>query len=81
MIDELKTPEGALPRLVQDTMVHLVRQSGPLSLVRVALPAAWDGAAFAAGMAARYAERGHAGVRVVVLPTEGEPRLLSVLIG
>lgn len=81
MIDDLKTFDGALHRLTHDTLIHLVRQSGALSVVRVAIPAAWDAAAFADGMSKNYAERGHHAVRVFVVPTEGEPRLLSVAIG
>lgn len=81
MIDDLKAPETAMDRLAHDTLVHLVRQSGPLSLVRVAIPATWDAERFAEGLSARYAGRGHPGVRVTVLPTEGEPRLLSVVVG
>lgn len=81
MIDDLKAPDTAATRLAHDTLVHLVRQSGPLSRVRVAIPGTWDAGAFAARLAALYAERGHDGVEVTVLPTAGEPRLLSVIVG
>ena len=80
-MEELRTFEGALNRLVHDTMVHLVRGTGPLRLVRVAIDPSWDADAFAAGMRAAYAERGHPDVEIMVLPATKDPRLLSVRIG
>lgn len=81
MHEELTTPERAVVRLMKDTLIHLVRQSGPLRFVRVALPEAWDAAGFAGALSEAYAERGHDGVEVMVVPTTGEPRLLSVICG
>lgn len=79
-MEELKTFDGALRRLLHDTLLHLVRQSGDLEQVRVAIPPGWDKEAFATGLAAGYAERGQADVRVTVLDTQGDPRLLSVVM-
>ena len=79
MHEELGTPERAAARLVHDTLVHLVRKPGQPRMVRVALPEAWDAAAVAQAMRSAYVERGFVEVEVVVLPTTGEPRLLSVV--
>jgi hypothetical protein len=79
MHDELTTPERAAARLVHDTLVHLVRRPGRLQVVRVAISAGWDEAEFARSMRDLYAARGLDGVQVHVLPTEGDPRLLSVV--
>jgi len=78
---QLQTPEGAVQRLSHDTLIHLVRQSGPLRGVRVAIQASWDSARFREDMAAHLATLGWPGVEVVCLPTQAEPRLLSVWFG
>lgn len=80
MHEELRTPEAAVRRLAHDTLVHLVRKPGHLRMVRVAIPAAWDAMAFQDAMVAVYAERGWEDVQVVVLATDGDPRLLSVVV-
>lgn len=80
MHDELTTFDRAVARLAGDTWVHLVRQQGRAPVqVRVAIPDAWDAAAFAAALGAVYAERGMPDVQVDVLTTAGDPRLLSVV--
>ncbi len=76
---ELASADLAVPRLVHDTLVHLVRRPGALVGVRVAAPQAWDADALREAMVEAYAARGLHGVEVTVLPTSGEPRLLSVV--
>jgi hypothetical protein len=56
-----------------------VRQRGPLRVVRVAIPEAWDEGACRTALASQYAERGYEDVVVAVLRTPGDPRLLSVV--
>ncbi len=80
MHEELSTPERAVARIAHDTLVLLVRRPGQLELVRVAVPEAWDGDAFATGLVATYAARDLVDVTVMVVPTTGEPRLLSVVL-
>lgn len=82
MHEELATFDRAVARIAHDTLVHLVRQNGRApALVRVAVPEAWDPADFATRLAETYAERGLGEVAVDPVPTKGEPRLLSVLLG
>ncbi len=80
MHDDLATFERAVRRIAQDTLVHLVRQEGrEPAFVRVAVPEAWAVDDFAAALTAEYAARGFGPVQVQALPTQGEPRLLSVV--
>ena len=78
--ESLSTFDSAVHRIAHDTLVHLVRDgAGQLLMVRVAVPQPWDRSAFATALARKYADRGLGEVEVQALPTDGEPRLLSVV--
>ena len=80
MHEDLFEPETAALRLVHDVMVHVVRKPGTLRLVRALIPEGWDVELITGYMDAALVEKGLFGVHVHLEHTEGEPRLLSVLI-
>ena len=80
MHPDLMTPETAAQRLVHDVMVHVVRKPGTLRLVRALIPEGWDVGLVKRHMDAALVDKGLFGVHVHLDHTEGEPRLLSVLI-
>jgi len=76
----LDTPEKAAERLVGDTLVHLIRKPGVLSVVRVSHPPHFDAEVFKGLLLNAYSERGQDAVRIFLARREGDPRLLSVAI-
>jgi hypothetical protein len=80
MHEELETLATAAKRLAHDTFVHVIRQNGHLDMVRLAIPAAWDADAFVDALQAEFRARDFPDVRVFVRTTEGDPRLLSVMV-
>ena len=80
MHPEVAEEGRAARRLAHDTLVHVVRRPGALEAVRVAIPGAWGEEAFVAAMQAFFAERGWVDVRVTVVRTDREARLLSVVV-
>lgn len=80
MHDELTTPEAAANRLAHDTYVHVIRQGGQLWMVRVAIPESWDHDDFTGLLTAALATKDLGRPRVHCETTDGEPRLLSVMV-
>lgn len=80
MHEALSSPVTAAPRVVHDVLVHLVRKRGVLTMIRVAVPAAWDQTAFQRALTEALEERQLMDVRVATVPTEHSCRLLSVLV-
>lgn len=74
----LATPQAAAVRLVHDALVHLVQAPHDALGLRMAIPATWDADAFEVLVQHALAARGMHGVEVTLVPTSGQPRLLSV---